>query len=86
MITQQLDLQIDELVLHGFPAAHAPHIRAALERELGRLFLAQGVPASLAASADVGRLNGGSFTHQPDATPDSIGSQLAQSVFSGLTA
>ena len=83
-MNQQIDIQIDELVLHGFSATDAPHIQAAVERELSRLFSTQRLPG-LSAPADVSRLNAGSFSHPPQASADSIGSQIAQSIFTGIT-
>lgn len=84
VMNQDIDIQIDELVLHGFSATDAPHIQAAVERELSRLFSARQFPV-LSAPAEVARLNAGSFSHPPQASADSIGSQIAQSVFTGIT-
>lgn len=82
---QQLDLQINKLVLHGFSADDAPHIKAAIEQELSRLFSEQGVPSSLLVSGAVGHLNAGRYDATPGATPDAIGGQIAQTIYAGFT-
>ena len=82
---QQLDLQINKLVLHGFSADDAPHIKVALERELGRLFSEQGVPSSLMVSGEMGHLNAGRYEATPGATPDAVGGQIAQTIYAGFT-
>ena len=48
-----VELNIEELVLHGFPPGEHQHIGEAVERELSRLFAEQGVPPSLVHGADI---------------------------------
>lgn len=77
-------VRIGELVLEGYSPADAPRIGAAVERELVLLFAERGVPAALAAGGSLAAVAGGSFMHEPRATPVSVGSAVARAVYSGL--
>ena len=46
-----IELHIEELVLHGFEPGDRHRIGEAIERELARLFAEQGTPPSLAQGA-----------------------------------
>lgn len=81
----QVELYIEELVLHGFSQEAARHIRGAVEAELTRLFAIQGIPPSLSAKGEFERLDGGSFEMKPDLKPVAIGNQIAKSVYTGFT-
>jgi hypothetical protein len=77
-----IDLHIEELILHGFAAPDRARIAAAVERELGRMLAERGAPQSWAQHPNSALLNGGSFTVAPGATPDAIGVQVAQAIYS----
>lgn len=83
------DLQIDELVLHGYTPAEGRAIAAALERELGRL-LSEGTapfaPRHGGRSQDIGfdRLDAGTVTHPQGASPTAIGRSAARAVVQRL--
>jgi len=79
-----IELDIDELVLHGFAPGDGEHIGAAIKRELARLFAEQGLPAGLRADGAIARLDGGAFPVAPAATTAAIGAQVAQAVYGGL--
>ena len=79
-----IELDIDELVLHGFAPGDGEGIGAAIQRELARLFAEQGLPAGLGAGGAVPRLDGGGFPVAADATTDAIGAQVAHAVYGGL--
>ena len=79
-----IELHIEELVLHGFAVKDRYAIGEAIQRELTRLFAEQGVPQSLGQGYEVGRLDGGSFHIAKGAKADAIGEQVAQSVYGGL--
>ena len=79
-----LDLQIEELVLHGFNPADRYRIGAAVEAELARLFAERGVAPSLARGGEMSSLDGGSFDVAPGAGPEGVGGQVAQAVYGGL--
>jgi hypothetical protein len=80
-----IELNIDELVLHGFAPGDRYRIAAAVERELARLFAEHGVPPSLLTGGDLASLDGDAFQVVPGAKPDAIGSQVAQSVYGGVS-
>lgn len=78
-----LELHIEELILHGFPPGRRGVIAAAIEQELTRLFAEQGVPAALAQAGAIPRLDGGSFETAAGAMPADIGRQVAQAIYGG---
>jgi hypothetical protein len=79
-----IELHIEELVLHGFPSSDRHRIGEALQRELTRLFMDEQTPPALAKSAEIERLNGGSFQTTATARPEATGAQVARAVFGGL--
>ena len=80
-----LELEIEELVLDGFPAVDRDRIVRALHIELERLFAERGVPPSLEAGRNLSRIDGGSFEAAPNASPESIGAQVARALYGGMT-
>lgn len=78
-----LDLRIDELTLHGFRPGDRYAIAAAVERELSRLLIEEGAPALDAGS--VFRVDAGTFEAPHDATPDTVGTQVARAIHRSLS-
>lgn len=78
-----VELHIEELVLHGFAPGDRHHIGEAVQQELTRLFTL-GVPPSLAQGGEIGRLDGGEFGMTADMQRGAIGTQIAQSIYRGL--
>ena len=86
MKPMNLELRIEELVLHGFEPGDRYRIGAAVERELTRLFAKQeGTPPSLARGREVARLDGGVFEVTPGSRAEVIGAQVARTVYGGLS-
>ncbi|HYP21340.1 MAG TPA: hypothetical protein VEY08_14810 [Chloroflexia bacterium] len=83
-MTPNIELDIEELVLHGFAAADQHLIGAAVKSELARLFAERGVPTLLARGGEAPHLDAGLFQVAPSATPTAIGAQVAQAVYGGL--
>jgi hypothetical protein len=79
-----LHLHIDELVLHGFPAADRRLVAEALQSQLTRLFTDGGVPAALADGGTAERLNAGTFHTAASARPETTGGQIARAVYGRL--
>jgi hypothetical protein len=79
-----VELHIEELVLHGFPSSDRARIGEAMQHELTRLFTEERTPPSLAKSAEIDRLNAGSFQTTGTARPESTGAQVARAVFGEL--
>ena len=84
MESANLNLHIEELVLHGFALGDRYRIGEAVQQELTRLFAEQGVPPSLAQGGEVGRLDGGRFEMAAGMQAGAIGTQIAQSIYGGL--
>ena len=82
-------MNIDELVLHGFPPGERYAIAGAVEETLSQLLSEQiasdGIPDSLAGNSRRAYLDAGSFNVASDAKSSAIGSQIAQNVHRGLT-
>ena len=79
-----IHLHIEELVLHGFPSGDRHRIGEAVQRELTRLFTEERTLPALTKSAEIDRLNGGSFQTTGTARPEATGAQVARAVFGGL--
>lgn len=78
-----LELHIEELVLHGFPAGDRFRIGDAVEQELSRLIAEQGLGLTTAMSMEA--LDAGSFKIGASARPQSIGVQVARNLHQGLS-
>lgn len=79
-----LELNIEELVLDGFPGIDRDRIARALHTELERLFTEEGVPASLQARGNVAQLDGGSYKAEKGASAEQVGAQVARAVYGGM--
>lgn len=78
-------LHIDRLVLHGFEGVHRGRLHAALETELARLFSEHGVPAHFTQPQRLPRLDAGALRVSGPATPEHLGTSLAQTIFGGFS-
>lgn len=78
-----VELHIEEVVLHGFLPGDRYRIGDALEHELSRLFTEQGMP--LVHGGYIGRLDGGAFEVKPDSTPEATGASVAGAVYRSLS-
>lgn len=81
---QSVELHIEELVLHGFEAAHRQVLADALERELCRLITEQGIPPPGPIGTSVRTIDAGEFAVLPGTKPGGMGTQVAASVYRGL--
>lgn len=79
-----IELNIQELVLHGFVPGDHLNISDAVRSELSRLFVEKGVPARLVRSAEVSHLDGDAVRVAPGYTGEAIGTRIAQAVYGGL--
>lgn len=75
-----IELHIEELVLHGFEPRYRYCIGQVMDRELARLLGEDGVPASLAGGMQMARLDGGGFEVVQGAKPEVIGAQVARTI------
>ena len=83
-VKPNLELHIDELILHGFAPADRYRIAEALQQELSRLFTAEGVPMTLNQGSAIAMLDGGEFAYTQDMNAQTIGVQVAHSIYGGL--
>jgi hypothetical protein len=74
---KQVELHIEELVLHGFPASERYRIAESLALELGRLLSERGSPESAASREE---MRAESF----QARKGEVGEQVAQAIYGGL--
>ena len=86
-----VELHIEELVLHGLAGVDGAGVGAAVQRELTRLFAEQGAPPSLARGGAVASPDGGAtsylstcFDVGSGSRAEGIGTQVAQAVYGGL--
>ena len=79
-----LNLHIEELVLHGFLPGDGHRIAAALEQELARLFSEASLPVNLQKNISLDRIDGGSFPLSNDMRPARVGEQIAGAIHGGL--
>lgn len=80
-----VELSIEELVLHGFAPGDRQHIGEAVERELSRLFVEQGVPPSLTQGSEIARLNGWAFEISSSSPAEMVGTRVARTLYEGLS-
>ncbi len=81
--SRSIDLQIDELVLNGFAAADGQAIGDAVQRELARLLVEQGVPSALTRNVEFETLTASANDVRSGANADTTGASLAQAIYRG---
>lgn len=79
-----IELTIEELVLHGFSPHNAHHIGQAVERELGRLFSEQGLPGTLSQEGNYPSLQAGPIQLEAHPGVESTGAEIARAVYQGF--
>jgi hypothetical protein len=79
-----VELHIEELVLHGFAAADRYRIGEMVERELARLFAEEGIPATLAGGLEAPHLDAGAFHVAANSKAEAVGAEVARAVYGGL--
>ncbi len=84
MRQKNIELHIEELVLHGFAGSDHQNIGEAVERELSRLFAEKGVPPSLVDGGRIDNLDGGAFEVMPGSRTEVVGAGVARAVYGGL--
>jgi hypothetical protein len=77
-------IEIDELVLHGFPPGERYRIGEAVQAELARIVGERGLPGAWAEGA-AGRLDAGAFP-AADSRPAMIGAGAAEAVYRSIAA
>ena len=78
-----IELQIEELILHDLPYDQRHRVAAAIEQALTRLLIESGVPSGF--QEGMPPLNAVPVGVNPRLSAESIGQQVAQSVYVQLT-
>jgi len=81
---KQIEINIDELVLHGFAPGDGKKIGEALELALMQSFNQQAAPGTLNQPADVSHIDGGSFTMQKNSKPAQVVSGISNSIYTSV--
>ena len=84
MMTKNVELHIEELVLHGFSPGDRYRIGEAVGQELSRLLADRGVPQSLLQGGEIASVDGGAFEVAPGSRAEAVGAQVAKAVYGGL--
>ncbi len=84
MRPHNVELQIQELVLHGFSPADGGQIGDAVRTELARQLAQHGVPKLLTRDGRIRQLDAGAVNGALGSRADTVGTQVAQSVYQGL--
>jgi len=84
MKPKNIELNIEELVLHGFVPGDRHRIGEAVEQELTRLLADRGVPQSLERGGEIGHVDGGTFDVAQGSRPQVVGAKVAKAVYGGL--
>ena len=84
MKAKKIELNIEELVLHGFAPGDRHRIGEAVEQELTRLLADRGVPKSLERGREIAHVDGGAFEVAPGSRAQVVGVQVAKAVYGGL--
>ena len=79
-----VEVQIEELVLHGFAPGDRRAIAEAVQHELAQLIEAGQLPLTQGNSVALKRIDAGAFQVKADSKPASSGTQIARSVVRGL--
>jgi hypothetical protein len=79
-----IELHIEELVLHGFAPGDRHAISAAIQGELTRLFAEQGIHPALQRGFELEKVDGGTFNMKQGTRAEGIGAQVGQAVYDGL--
>jgi hypothetical protein len=82
----RIELNVEELILHGLDPSDQTGIREAIERELERLFNLSGVPPSVKSSGHTARLDSARVEVPAESRADAIGRRVAQSVYHQMSA
>ena len=78
-------IEIDELVLHGFPAPDRYRIGEAVQAELARIFAERGLPGTSMQSVTAARLDGGAFNVAAGMPAAALGAGVAEAVYRTVT-
>jgi hypothetical protein len=79
-----IELHIDELILHGFAPADRVPIGEAVRHELTRLLMEQGMLQRFGGGGEAAELRGDAIRIDHGAKPEMVGKQVAAAVYRRL--
>lgn len=80
-MNQEIEIYIDELVLHGYSLSDRYDISEALQNELSRLIIAQGLPISFLRNVNIPSIKNVSFQQSRNMNSEMVGGQIAESLY-----
>ncbi len=83
MKPKNIEITIEELVLHGFSPSDGYSIKEAVERELRSMFRREDVVQSLSQGREISHIDGGEAAR--GSKPEAIGAKVARAVYGGLS-
>lgn len=81
---QAIEVEIDELVLTGFPRSQGPGIAEAIRETLGRLFAGERMPWRSSEVMQLDRLDAGTVHLSRSGQARSAGEQVARAIYRSL--
>ena len=81
----EIVLQIDQLVIEGYPASQRWRIASAIESELGRLLTERGVPPGLLRGGSIPTIQADGFNPRPTDRVEAIGTRLAYTIYDAMS-
>jgi len=82
---KHIHLHVDRLVLRGFRHEDRHGIAEGIQQELTRMFAYTETAQQLTAHGDISRLKVGNVRIGQEAKPQSVGTQVAESIGKGVT-
>jgi hypothetical protein len=81
-----IHVYIDRLILNGLPVdrIQAPHVQMAVEAELRRLLVQNGLSTELRAGGRVPSVGANAIQLTTGSNSSRMGTQIAQSIYSGI--
>jgi hypothetical protein len=83
-VPSSISIDIEELVLHGFPPGDGYRISEAVERELSRLLSDGGAAFSFGTESQADHVDAEPIRLTPGARPNAVGNQVAGAIYGGL--
>jgi len=80
-----IELQIDQLNLYGFSKKDVFYIGKAVEEELIKLIEQGGLSEKISTNTFLKSLEGKSFDFSPSSRPETIGKQIAKSIYDSIS-
>jgi hypothetical protein len=78
-------LQIDALVIEGYPASQRWLIASAVESELGRLLAERGLPPALRNGGTIPTIATDGFRPRPIDRSEAIGAKVAHAIYDAMS-